>query len=342
MADGGVRRRGGAERLRNYGFVKFYQRLEYHENTPPMSRQLHEALRDRVSKGETEGWLKYEEFRKGLQTAKPVAIRNLLEIKSDRSPIDIEKVEPVEAIMKRFATGGMSLGALSQEAHETLAIGVNRAGARSPRARAARTRALEADHRRRRRGHSPTFPHLRACRTATSPSRRSSRWRGALRRDAGVPDVGGADRDPGGAGGEARRGQPAPRREGEPVHREIRACKEGVMLISPPPHHDIYSIEDLAQLIYDLHQIAPKAKVSVKLVGQVGIGTVASGVAKADAGVIQIRHDGGTGASPLTSIKHAGGPWGLGLAESHHALVRTTCASASSSASTAASRRGST
>ena len=94
------------------------------------------------------------------------------------------------------------------------------------------------------------------------------------------------------------------------------------MLISPPPHHDIYSIEDLAQLIYDLHQISPKAKVSVKLVGQVGIGTVASGVAKADADVIQISgHDGGTGASPLTSIKHAGGPWELGLAESHHALV---------------------
>ena len=94
------------------------------------------------------------------------------------------------------------------------------------------------------------------------------------------------------------------------------------MLISPPPHHDIYSIEDLAQINYDLHQISPKAKVSVKLVGQVGIGTVASGVAKADADVIQISgHDGGTGASPLTSIKHAGGPWELGLAESHHALV---------------------
>ena len=102
----------------------------------------------------------------------------------------------------------------------------------------------------------------------------------------------------------------------------IRACKEGVMLISPPPHHDIYSIEDLAQLIYDCHQINPAAKVSVKLVAQVGIGTVASGVAKADADVIQISgHDGGTGASPLTSIKHAGGPWELGLAEGHQALV---------------------
>jgi glutamate synthase (ferredoxin) len=102
----------------------------------------------------------------------------------------------------------------------------------------------------------------------------------------------------------------------------IRACKRGVMLISPPPHHDIYSIEDLAQLIYDLHMINPAAKVSVKLVGQVGIGTVASGVAKADADVIQISgHDGGTGASPLTSIKHAGGPWELGLSEAHQALV---------------------
>ena len=102
----------------------------------------------------------------------------------------------------------------------------------------------------------------------------------------------------------------------------IRACKPGVMLISPPPHHDIYSIEDLSQLIYDLHMINPSAKVSVKLVGQVGIGTVASGVAKADADVIQISgHDGGTGASPLTSIKHAGGPWELGLAEAHQMLL---------------------
>jgi len=102
----------------------------------------------------------------------------------------------------------------------------------------------------------------------------------------------------------------------------IRACKKGVMLISPPPHHDIYGIEDLAQLIYDLHQINPTAKVSVKLVAQVGIGTVASGVAKADADVIQISgHDGGTGASPLTSIKHAGGPWELGLAEGHQTLL---------------------
>merc|ERR1740138_622598 len=103
---------------------------------------------------------------------------------------------------------------------------------------------------------------------------------------------------------------------------KTRGSTPGVGLISPPPHHDIYSIEDLAQLIYDCHQINPAAKVSVKLVAQVGIGTVASGVAKADADVIQISGaDGGTGASPLTSIKHAGGPWELGLAESHQALL---------------------
>ena len=312
------------ERLRNYGFVKFYQRLEYHENTPPMSRQLHEALRDRVSKGETEGWLKYEEFRKGLQTAKPVAIRNLLEIKSDRSPIDIEKVEPVEAIMKRFATGGMSLGALSQEAHETLAIGVNRAGARSNSGEGGEDPArwvpiTDADDE----GHSPSFPHLKGVQNgdiAVSKIKQVASGRfgvtPAYLMSAEQIEIKVAQGAKPGEGGQL------PGAKVNPYIASIRACKEGVMLISPPPHHDIYSIEDLAQLIYDLHQISPKAKVSVKLVGQVGIGTVASGVAKADADVIQISgHDGGTGASPLTSIKHAGGPWELGLAESHHALV---------------------
>merc|ERR1719253_1406855 len=113
-----------------------------------------------------------------------------------------------------------------------------------------------------------------------------------------------------------------PGKKVSPYIASLRRSKPGVTLISPPPHHDIYSIEDLAQLIWDLHQINPNAKVSVKLVAQVGIGTVASGVAKADADVIQISgHDGGTGASPLTSIKHAGGPWELGLAEAHQQLV---------------------
>jgi len=219
---------------------------------------------------------------------------------------------------------GMSLGALSREAHETLAIGVNRAGGRSNSGEGGEdelrwTAVSDADEA----GHSPTFPHLRGVRNGDSALSKvkqvaSGRFgvTPAYLMSAEQIEIKVAQGAKPGEGGQL------PGAKVNEYIASIRACKQGVMLISPPPHHDIYSIEDLAQLIYDLHQINPTAKVSVKLVGQVGIGTVASGVAKADADVIQISgHDGGTGASPLTSIKHAGGPWELGLAEAHQALV---------------------
>jgi glutamate synthase (ferredoxin) len=226
--------------------------------------------------------------------------------------------------MKRFATGGMSLGALSREAHETLALGVNRAGARSNSGEGGEdecrwTAVEDADEE----GNSATFPHLKGVQNgdlALSKIKQVASGRfgvtPAYLMSAEQIEIKVAQGAKPGEGGQL------PGAKVNPYIASIRACKVGVMLISPPPHHDIYSIEDLAQLIYDLHQINPTAKVSVKLVSQVGIGTVASGVAKADADVIQISsHDGGTGASPLTSIKHAGGPWELGLAESHQQLV---------------------
>ena len=325
----------------NYGFVKFYQRKEHHEWNAPMARLLHDALRDGrparkaaegVEKGEIaqkgepseQQRLLYEAYQETSKLTPATTIRDMLKVVSDREPIPLDDVEPVEAIMKRFVTGGMSLGALSREAHETLAMGVNRAGGRSNSGEGGEDEArwnpiTDADDA----GHSPTFPHLRGLRNgdiALSKVKQIASGRfgvtPAYLMSAEQIEIKVAQGAKPGEGGQL------PGAKVNTYIAGIRACKEGVMLISPPPHHDIYSIEDLAQLIYDCHQINPAAKVSVKLVAQVGIGTVASGVAKADADVIQISgHDGGTGASPLTSIKHAGGPWELGLAEAHQALV---------------------
>jgi len=309
-------------RLRNYGFVKYYQKLEHHQWNPPMSRLLHKALRSHDAAGE--GYDFYKTYQQNIESTPVSVIRDMLECVSDRKPIDIDEVESAEEIMKRFCTGGMSLGALSREAHETLAMGVNRAGARSNSGEGGEdecrwTPIADADEN----GRSPSFPHLKGLQNgdiARSKVKQVASGRfgvtPAYLMSAEQIEIKVAQGAKPGEGGQL------PGAKVNSYIASIRACKEGVMLISPPPHHDIYSIEDLAQLIYDLHQINPKAKVSVKLVAQVGIGTVASGVAKADADVIQISgHDGGTGASPLTSIKHAGGPWELGLAEAHQALI---------------------
>ena len=283
---------------------------------------LHKALRDSPEK---DGFDFYNVYKENVEKAPVTVIRDMLEIKSDREPIDISEVESVESIMKRFATGGMSLGALSREAHETLAIGVNRAGARSNSGEGGEDSVrweeiVDVDEET---GKSELFAHLKGLKNgdiARSKIKQVASGRfgvtPAYLMSAEQIEIKVAQGAKPGEGGQL------PGAKVNPYIASIRARKVGVMLISPPPHHDIYSIEDLAQLIYDLHQINPNAKVSVKLVGQVGIGTVASGVAKADADVIQISgHDGGTGASPLTSVKHAGGPWELGLAEAHQQLV---------------------
>ena len=215
----------------------------------------------------------------------------------------LEEVEPAKEIVKRFATGAMSFGSISKEAHETLAIAMNRIGGKSntgeggeDEERFARPTARSADQA-----------------GGLGPLRRHHQLPGQRRRAA--------DQD--GAGREARRGRPAcPATKWTRSSRATRHSIPGVGLISPPPHHDIYSIEDLAQLIYDLKNVNPQARISVKLVAEVGVGTVAAGVAKAHADVVLISgDDGGTGASPLSSIKHAGIPWELGLAETQQVLV---------------------
>lgn len=233
-------------------------------------------------------------------------LRGLMDFKYAAQPIAIEEVEPASEIVKRFATGAMSFGSISKEAHETLAIAMNRMGARSNTGEGGEDAAR----------YQPL---------ANGDSKRSAIKQVASGR-FGVTTEYLVNADElqikvaqGAKPGEG--GQLPGHKVDENIAR-VRFAVPGVSLISPPPHHDIYSIEDLAQLIYDLKNVNPAARISVKLVSEVGVGTVAAGVAKAHADVILISGDtGGTGASPLTSLKHAGSPWELGLAETQQTLV---------------------
>jgi glutamate synthase (ferredoxin) len=305
--------------LENYGFIKYFTGREYHHNSPPLTKMLHKALREKDLDT-------YKLFQESLKTAPLSVLRDLLEFKSDREPIPLDKVQPVEDIMKRFATGGMSLGALSREAHETLAVAVNRIGGKSNSGEGGEDAIrqlpitdVDAE------GNSPTFPHLKGLKNgdvATSKIKQVASGRfgvsPAYLMSADQIEIKLAQGAKPGEGGQL------PGAKIDNYIATLRLSKPGVTLISPPPHHDIYSIEDLSQLIYDLHTINPTAKVSVKLVAGSGIGTIAAGVAKANADVIQISgHDGGTGASPLSSIKHAGAPWELGLTEVHRTLIES-------------------
>ncbi|MBC7275181.1 glutamate synthase large subunit [Nocardioides sp.] len=240
------------------------------------------------------------------QSERLMTLRGLFKLKSaeelGREPISIDEVEPVEAIVKRFSTGAMSYGSISQEAHETLAVAMNILGGKSNTGEG---------------GEDPDRLY--------DPKRRSSIKQVASGRfgvtseyltnadDIQIKMAQGAKPGEGGQ---------LPGHKVYPWVAKTRHSTPGVGLISPPPHHDIYSIEDLAQLIHDLKNANPAARVHVKLVAEVGVGTVAAGVSKAHADVVLISgHDGGTGASPLTSLKHAGGPWELGLAEAQQTLL---------------------
>lgn len=305
-----------AKRLENYGFIQFRQGGEYHGNNPEMSKLLHKAVRQRSESA-------YSVYQQHLANRPVNVLRDLLEFKSDRSPIPVGRVEPASAIVQRFCTGGMSLGAISRETHEAIAIAMNRLGGKSNSGEGGedpiRWKPLTdvVD------GYSPTLPHLKGLQngdTATSAIKQVASGRFGVTptflANADQLEIKIAQGAKPGEGGQL------PGKKVSTYIARLRNSKPGVPLISPPPHHDIYSIEDLAQLIYDLHQVNPKAKVSVKLVAEAGIGTVASGVAKGNADIIQISgHDGGTGASPVSSIKHAGGPWELGLTETHQTLI---------------------
>jgi glutamate synthase (ferredoxin) len=308
------------KKLENLGFVNYRPGGEYHMNSPELAKALHKAV-------DGKNHDHYEVYKKHLENRPVTALRDLLDFQSDRAPISIEEVEPVSEIVKRFCTGGMSLGALSREAHETLAIAMNRIGGRSNSGEGGedpvRYKVLDdVDEAR----YSPTLPHLKGLRngdTACSAIKQVASGRFGVTPEylmsAKQIEIKIAQGAKPGEGGQL------PGKKVSPYIATLRRSKPGVTLISPPPHHDIYSIEDLAQLIFDLHQINPKAQVSVKLVAEIGIGTIAAGVAKANADIIQISgHDGGTGASPLSSIKHAGSPWELGLTEVHRVLMNNS------------------
>jgi glutamate synthase (ferredoxin) len=240
------------------------------------------------------------------QSSRLCTLRGLMELKSARTPIPLEQVEPVSAIVKRFKTGAMSYGSISKEAHETLAIAMNRIGGRSNTGEG---------------GEDPARYVL-----DDSGDSRNSRIKQVASGRFGVTSnylVNAEELQIKVAqGAKPGEGGQLPGYKVYPEIARVRHSTPGVGLISPPPHHDIYSIEDLAELIYDLKSANHTARISVKLVAEVGVGTVAAGVAKAHADVVLISgYDGGTGASPLTSIKHAGVPWELGLAETHQTLL---------------------
>ncbi len=236
------------------------------------------------------------------QSKRLMTLRGLMSFSDSRDPVPLEEVEPVSEIVKRFSTGAMSYGSISQEAHETLAVAMNLLGARSNTGEGGE----DAD-----RLHDPV--------------RRSAIKQVASGRFGVTSDYLTSADDiqiKMAQGAKPGEGGQLPGSKVYPWIAKTRGSTPGVGLISPPPHHDIYSIEDLAQLIHDLKNASPKARIHVKLVSETGVGTVAAGVSKAHADVVLISgHDGGTGAAPMTSLKHAGGPWEVGLAETQQTLL---------------------
>ena len=305
-------------KLEFMGFVQYRNGAEYHRNNPELSKALHKAL------AQGPGYDHFSTYKTLLENRPVMALRDLLEFKVASTSLPLDQVESAESICTRFCTGGMSLGALSREAHEVLAVAMNRIGGKSNSGEGgedpARFQVLsDVDDD----GRSVAFPSIGGLQngdTACSAIKQIASGRFGVTaeylRSGKQLEIKVAQGAKPGEGGQL----PGPKVDEYIAW--LRNSKPGVALISPPPHHDIYSIEDLAQLIHDLHQVHPSAPVSVKLVAEIGIGTIAAGVAKANADVIQISgHDGGTGASPLSSIKHAGGPWELGLTEVHRALL---------------------
>ncbi len=275
------------------GFYKHRRGEEFHITGPKIVLDLQKSVRS----GEPDAWEKYLDT---IGDRPPALIRDLLTFVGV-APVPVEEVEPAERIMRRFVTAAMSLGALSREAHETLAEAMNTIGGLSNSGEGGEDPSRFGTAR------NSGIKQVASARFGVTPAYLSSAEELQIKMAQGSKP---------GEGGQL---------PGHKVSDEIarlRHTKPGVTLISPPPHHDIYSIEDLAQLIYDLKSFKPSARVSVKLVSEPGVGTIAVGVAKADADVITVSgSEGGTGASPLISIKHAGSPWELGVAEAHQALV---------------------
>ena len=275
------------------GFYKYLDGGEYHDFSPATVHAIHRAS---IS-GKKED---YSILKNRIEKRDRKFIRDFFEFKSDKEPIALEEVEPLEDIFKRFCTAAMSLGSISPEAHECIAEAMNRLGGRSNSGEggeeASRFKTIK----------NSKIKQIASGRFGVTP---------AYLRSAEELQIKVAQGAKPGEGGQL------PGHKVSPLIARLRHTIPGITLISPPPHHDIYSIEDLAQLIFDLKQINPEAKIAVKLVSTAGVGTIAAGVAKAYADKIIISGaDGGTGAAPIGSIKFAGNPWELGLAEAHNAL----------------------
>ncbi len=305
-------------KLEFMGFVQYRNSGEFHLNNPEISKALHSAVKAGP------GYDHFSTYQTLIENRPSTSLRDLLTFLPALKPLPLDQVESAENICKRFCTGGMSLGALSREAHEVLAIAMNRIGGKSNSGEGgedpARFKIIDDVDINKTSETLPTIKGLQNGDTACSAIKQIASGRFGVTpeylRSAKQLEIKVAQGAKPGEGGQL----PGPKVD--PYIAKLRNSKPGVALISPPPHHDIYSIEDLAQLIHDLHQVHPAAKVSVKLVAEIGIGTIAAGVAKANADIIQISgHDGGTGASPLSSIKHAGSPWELGLTEVHRSLL---------------------
>src|SRR5437016_4802530 len=286
------------EALPDLGRVRYRRDGEDHGWSPPLVRAMQNAVEANTPQA-------YDTFRARVAARVPASPRDLLAIRSG-TPIPLDEVEPAETIRRRFISTAMSLGALSPEAHRTLAIGMNRMGARSNSGEG---------------GEDPdTYAPLENGDRADNRIKQVASGRFGVTTHylvrADELEIKMAQGSKPGEGGQL------PGHKVTALIARLRHSVAGVPLISPPPHHDIYSIEDLAQLIHDLKQVNPRARVGVKLVAEAGVGRVAAGVAKAYADYVLISgHNGGTGASPLSSIKHAGSPWELGLAETQALLI---------------------
>jgi len=275
------------------GLLKYIHGGEDHAYNPDVVITLQKA----VKSGD---YATYKEYARLVNERPALALRDLFKLRDDVTPIPLDEVEPMEDIILRFDSAAMSLGALSPEAHETLAEAMNHLGGRSNSGEGGEDPKRYGTIKR------SKIKQVASGRFGVTP---------AYLRSAEVMQIKIAQGAKPGEGGQL------PGQKVNALIAKLRYCKPGVSLISPPPHHDIYSIEDLAQLIYDLKQVNPDGLVSVKLVAEAGVGTIAAGVAKAYADLITISgYDGGTAASPLTSVKYAGSPWELGLTETHQIL----------------------
>jgi glutamate synthase (NADPH/NADH) large chain len=287
---------GADEKLDVGGHYHFRVTGEKHMWTPKTISALQQAVR-------TNDFKSYDEFSRYIneEAHAKATLRGQWELKPNGPAVPLEEVEPADDLVKRFATGAMSFGSISKEAHENLALAMNRIGGRSNTGEGGEDPERFADDRR------SAIKQVASGRFGVTAHYLVNADELQIKMAQGAKP---------GEGGQL------PGHKVDAIIARVRHSTPGVTLISPPPHHDIYSIEDLAQLIFDLKNVNPRARISVKLVAEAGVGTIAAGVAKAHADQILISgHDGGTGASPLTAIHHAGSPWELGLAETQQVLV---------------------